>query len=206
MRERVLEVLGKYMSRLHAEMTLRRTADKVGVNPKLTDPSAFPRLAAALEVSLKLFADESEVDGAIGELREVLTPDSPISVKVELRSEADMSLARQAARNLAEKMGARSFTAQKFTTAVSELARNIVQYAGSGEIELSPLTTSTSRGLKVLAVDQGPGINNLDEILDGRYRSRTGLGKGILGVRRLMDRFEITSNDSGTRVEAELHL
>jgi serine/threonine-protein kinase RsbT len=116
-----------------------------------------------------------------------------------------MSVARQAARNLAEKMGARSFVAQKFTTAVSELARNIVQYAKHGELELTPLAEGM-RGLRVVAIDQGPGINNLDQILDGKYKSKTGLGKGIVGVRRLMDRFEISSTTRGTRVEAELHL
>lgn len=205
MKARVLEVLSRYMSRLHAEMTLRRAMNKVGMDARLEDSSAYPKLAAALETSLRLFTSESMIDTAVGELREVLTPDQPTPVLVDLHSEADMSLARQAARNLAEKMGARSFAAQKFTTAVSELARNIVQYAGRGKVELVPLSEGL-RGLKVLATDQGPGIPNLDEILEGRYKSRTGLGKGILGVRRLMDRFEISSGDEGTRVEAELHL
>ncbi|MCA9704440.1 MAG: ATP-binding protein [Myxococcales bacterium] len=205
MKDKVLHVLSRYMSRMHAEMTLRRATIKVNIDSRLEDTTAYPRLAATLETSLRLFASESEVESAVGELREVLAPETPSSVRVELRSEADMSLARQAARNLAEKMGARSFVAQKFTTAVSELARNIVQYAKRGELELTPLSEGM-RGLKVVAIDQGPGINNLDEILDGKYKSKTGLGKGIVGVRRLMDRFEISSTGSGTRVEAELHL
>ena len=141
----------------------------------------------------------------MGELREVLTPDHPTALTVEQRSEADMSLARQAARNLADKMGARSFDAQKFTTAVSELARNIVMYAGRGHLELVPLSEGL-RGLRVLAIDRGPGIKNLEDILSGRYKSKKGLGKGIMGVRKLMSRFEISSNPEGTRVEAELHL
>ena len=175
MKDKVLHVLGRYMSRMHAEMALRRAISKVGIDARLEDTSAYPRLAATLETSLRLFTTESEVNNAVGELREVLTPDTPSSVKVELRSEADMSVARQAARNLAEKMGARSFVAQKFTTAVSELARNIVQYAKHGELELTPLSEGM-RGLRVTAVDQGPGITNLDEILGGKYKSRTGLG------------------------------
>jgi len=205
MKDKVLQVLSRYMSRMHAEMALRRAISKVGIDSRLEDTTAYPRLAATLETSLRLFTTESEVNTAVGDLREVLTPDTPSSVTVDLRSEADMSVARQAARNLAEKMGARSFVAQKFTTAVSELARNIVQYAKQGELELTPLSEGM-RGLRVVAVDQGPGIPNLDEILNGKYKSRTGLGKGIVGVRRLMDRFEIKSNSSGTRVEAELHL
>lgn len=205
MKDRVLEVLARYMSRIHAEMTLRRAIEKVGIDQRLEDMSAYPRLAAALETSLRLFTTESEVDTAVGELREVLTPDQPTALTVELRSEADISLARQAARNLAEKMGARSFDAQKFTTAVSELARNIVMYAGRGHLELIPLSEGM-RGLKVLAIDRGPGIEDLEEILAGRYKSKKGLGKGIMGVRKLMSRFEIVSGSDGTRVEAELHL
>lgn len=205
MKARVLEVLSRHMSRMHAEMTLRRAISKVGIDSRLEDASGYPRLAATLESSLRLFVNDSEVETAVGELREVLSPETPSSVKVELRSEADMSVARQAARNLAEKMGARSFVAQKFTTAVSELARNIVQYAKQGELELTPLSDGM-RGLRVVAIDQGPGINDLDVILDGKYKSKTGLGKGIVGVRRLMDRFEISSTAEGTRVEAELHL
>ncbi len=205
MKTRVLEVLGRYMSRLHAEMTLRRAIKKVDIDSRLENVSAYPRLAAALETSLRLFTEEPQVATAVGELREVLTPEQPVAVTVELRSETDMSVARQLARTLAEKMGARSFAAQKFTTVVSELARNIVQYAGYGELELSPLSEDM-RGLRVRAVDQGPGIDNLDEILAGNYKSRTGLGKGIVGVRKLMDRFEIVSDSTGTRVEAELYL
>lgn len=205
MKDRILLMMSRYMSRLHADMALRRAIIKVGIDARLEDHRMYPQLAAALETSLRLFTSESLVDAAVGELREVLTPEEPSSVKVELRSEADMSLARQAARTLAEKMGARSFETQKFATVVSELARNIVQYAERGEIEITPLSDGM-RGLRVRAIDQGPGIGNLEEILAGRYKSKTGLGKGIMGVRKMMDRFDIVSDDSGTRIEVEMHL
>lgn len=205
MKDRLLTVLSRYMSRMHADMALRRAVAKVGIDARLEDQRMYPQLAAALETSLRLFTTESLVEQAVGDLREVLAPEEPSAVKVELRSEADMSLARQAARNLAEKMGARSFETQKFVTVVSELARNIVEYAKRGEIELTPLSEGM-RGLRVLAVDQGPGIPNLDEILEGRYKSKTGLGKGIVGVRKMMSRFDIISDANGTRVEVEMHL
>lgn len=205
MKDRILTVLSRYMSRLHADMALRRAVAKVGVDSRLEDHRMYPQLAAALETSLRLFTTDSLVENAITELREVLAPDEPSAVTVELRSEADMSLARQAARNLAEKMGARSFETQKFVTVVSELARNIVEYAKRGEIELTPLSEGM-RGLRVRAVDHGPGIKNLEEILEGRYKSKTGLGKGIVGVRKMMSRFDIVSDDNGTRVEVEMHL
>ena len=58
------------------------------------------------------------------------------------------------------------------------------------------------RSFVISVTDSGPGIPNLSEILDGKYVSRTGLGKGIIGTRRLMDHFEITSSPDGTMVEA----
>ena len=65
-------------------------------------------------------------------------------------------------------------------TIVSELARNIASYSHGGSIELS----RQERAILVRAVDRGPGIADLPQILEGRYRSRTGLGLGILGVKR----------------------
>lgn len=205
MRSKVLEVLARHLSRAHAELTLRRAASKAQTNSRLTDAQAYPRLAAALESSLTAVLPDAEVREVVGELRSILTPEPPQPVTLLLHSEADISIARQAARSLAQKMGARSFAAQHFTTAVSELARNIVQYAKEGVVELAPVL-GERRGLRVVARDEGPGIEQLDEILAGDYRSRTGLGKGIAGVRRLMTVFQIESSSEGTRVEAELHL
>ncbi len=205
MKDRIITVLTRYMSRMHADMALRRAIAKVGIDSRLEDQHLHAQLAAALETSVRLFATDANVENAVSELREVLAPEEPVAVRVELRSEADMSLARHAARNLAEKMGARSFETQKFVTVVSELARNIVEYAKRGEIEITPISEGM-RGLRVLAVDRGPGIANLSEILDGHYKSKTGLGKGILGVRKMMNSFHIASDADGTRVEVEMHL
>ena len=58
----------------------------------------------------------------------------------------------------------------------------------------------------VIATDTGPGIANLDEIMSGRYKSRTGMGRGILGVKRLADRFRINPGPPGCRVEVEVNL
>ena len=88
----------------------------------------------------------------------------------------------------------------KVATAVSELARNIFNYAGSGIVVLAPLEGHRV-GMRILAEDQGPGIPNLDDILEGNYRSRTGMGLGILGSRKIMDSFDIQSTPGkGTRV------
>ncbi|MCE9575730.1 MAG: histidine kinase [Deltaproteobacteria bacterium] len=123
-----------------------------------------------------------------------------------IKAESDVSEARLAARGLCEQLGARRVVAQKASTVVSELARNIFMYTASGgTIELVP-TAGPRPKLLIKAYDEGPGIPNLDEIMAGRYRSRTGLGAGLLGAKRLVERFEITTGATGTRISAEVDL
>ena len=111
-----------------------------------------------------------------------------------------MVLARQRARQLA---GSLTFDAQdqtRIATAVSEVARNAFQYAGGGVLEFS-VDSGLNRSLKITIRDRGRGISNLREILDGKYESRTGMGLGLLGAKRLMDQFSIeTVPGSGTTV------
>ena len=114
-------------------------------------------------------------------------------------------LDRLAARALCEVLGARRVVIQKVATVVSELARNIFMYATSGAIELVPGARPRPT-LLIRATDEGPGIPHLEEVLSGRYRSRTGLGAGLVGTRRLVDRFEIETGPTGTRIEAGVDL
>src|SRR5262245_46743436 len=120
-------------------------------------------------------------------------------LSMELRGEHDVVLARQRARQIAGLVGLDSQDQTRLATAVSEIARNAFQYAGGGRVEF--LVDGTG-ALVVRVRDAGPGIEGLAAILDGRYRSPTGMGVGILGVRRLMDRFHIESAPgAGTTVE-----
>jgi serine/threonine-protein kinase RsbT len=80
-----------------------------------------------------------------------------------------------------------------------------VSYAGTGRIELEVVKVPTTRIL-IRAADNGPGIPNLQEILSGRYRSKTGLGKGLIGTKRLADRFDVSTGAAGTVVVAEILL
>jgi serine/threonine-protein kinase RsbT len=89
---------------------------------------------------------------------------------------------------------------------VSELARNIILYAAEGAVELEPLGTGVEAKLRVRATDRGPGIPppQLEAILGGQYRSRSGLGKGIVGVKRVANTFSIESKPGvGTTIIAE---
>jgi anti-sigma regulatory factor (Ser/Thr protein kinase) len=114
--------------------------------------------------------------------------------------EQDIVVARQRARQIALLLDFDAQDQARVATAVSELARNAFQYAGGGIVRYT-VASGTELELVIEISDQGPGIPNLDDILDGRYESTTGMGLGIIGARRLMDRFEITSKPgAGTTV------
>jgi serine/threonine-protein kinase RsbT len=87
---------------------------------------------------------------------------------------------------------------------VSELARNIVSYTSGGTIELTPSQSPPS--MTIRAVDQGTGIKNLDSIMGGSYRSKTGLGLGLSGSKRLATQFEIDTGPSGTTILVKMKL
>jgi anti-sigma regulatory factor (Ser/Thr protein kinase) len=125
----------------------------------------------------------------------------PDEVRVAIASDADMVPARAEARVLAEALGFSRTDATLIATAVSEVARNIVAHVGLGEIAMVPLMEDERRGLRVVASDQGPGIRDIERALEHGYTSRSGLGLGLSGARRLMDDFEIASGPAiGTTV------
>ena len=120
---------------------------------------------------------------------------------VDIRFEHDVVLARQRSRQIAALLGFGHQDQTRISTAVSEIARNAFQYAGSARltfaVEDSPLPS-----MLIAIEDKGKGIANLQEILDGRYTSNTGMGLGIVGARRLMDSFAIESaRGKGTTVK-----
>jgi signal transduction histidine kinase len=123
---------------------------------------------------------------------------------IYVRREADIVKVRERVRRLAREMGFDSTTQIKITTAVSELTRNIYEYARAGAISLALAERGASgTGLQITARDEGPGIEEgqLRSILRGSFRSASGLGVGLIGTRRLMDEFDIESRPGeGTRV------
>ncbi|WP_263415489.1 GGDEF domain-containing protein [Terriglobus albidus] len=120
---------------------------------------------------------------------------------IHLRYDRNVMHARQYARDVAALLGFSYQEQVRLATATSELSRNAFRYAGGGTVTFL-LTRRQPQILMVVVEDNGPGIPNLDEILDGRYQSMTGLGKGITGTKNLMDHFRITSSRSGTVAEA----
>lgn len=119
-------------------------------------------------------------------------------LQVALQTERDVVQARQRAREVAAELGLDNQDQIRLATATSEIARNAFRYAGNGKVAFS-LDLEKQR-IEVEVSDTGRGIPNLDDVLEGRYRSMTGLGMGIIGTKRLMDDFEITTSTSGTTV------
>jgi len=118
-----------------------------------------------------------------------------------LRFERDIVLARQKARQIAARLGFEGQDQSRISTAVSEIARNAYTYGHGGAVEYTLEGRTAPQVLTVRVIDHGPGIPDLAAILEGRYRSESGMGLGIVGARRLMDQFEIQSTPtSGTRV------
>jgi signal transduction histidine kinase/CheY-like chemotaxis protein len=123
-----------------------------------------------------------------------------------VQHEQDVVTARQRAGQLAASLGFDQSEQTRIATAVSEIVRNAFRYAGSGRVEYSLEGSTAPQLFCVVVRDRGQGIANLDEVMSGRYRSTTGMGIGITGARRLMDRFQIDSGRGGTTVRLQRFL
>ena len=120
---------------------------------------------------------------------------------VSICSAADIVAARQEGRMLASKLGFPASELTVIATAISEVARNILEHAGRGEIQLSLCNQNGRVGICVIAFDEGPGIPDVGRALSDGFSTHKGLGLGLPGARRLMDDFEIVSEvGQGTTV------
>jgi RNA polymerase sigma factor (sigma-70 family) len=113
-------------------------------------------------------------------------------MRVGIHSDGDIVAARQAARELAARVGFSRTDLTLIATAVSEIARNIVRFAGDGEIVVE-IVDQPRPGVRVVARDTGPGIADVEQALTDGYSTYAGLGLGLPGARRLMDEFAIAS-------------
>ena len=120
---------------------------------------------------------------------------------MEINSDADTVVARQAGRDAALRLGLSRTEATFVATAISEIARNITTHAGRGEIAIRARHEGARLGLEVVATDEGPGIADVEAVMRDDYDSTAGLGVGLWGARKLMDEITITSEvGTGTRV------
>jgi serine/threonine-protein kinase RsbT len=170
------------------------------------------RIMRELENSVRLFARAGSVE-LIAACSQALVrgngaeaapgPSRPVNRSLAVNEEKDIATARLEAWSEAVRIGFSKFTSVKVATAVSELARNIVFYAGTGSIELRTASDGRRGRLEIVASDRGPGIEpaKLREIYDGTYRSTRGMGKGLMAVKKLVDEFQLdTAPGRGTVV------
>lgn len=129
-----------------------------------------------------------------------MTPEAHFAIATE----ADMVIARQKGREMAQSLGFPVSEQALIATAISELTRNMLKYAGRGALELAVEHDGGRRAIVVIAADQGPGIANPALALQDGFSSGDGLGLGLPGTRRIMDDFELESEvGKGTRITAK---
>lgn len=122
---------------------------------------------------------------------------------LHIQSDADVTAALVTAGDTAVRAGFNERGKNAIMTVVAELARNIVKYAQSGRIVLTPVEHEGSSGLEIEAVDRGPGIADIEQAMRDNFSTGKTLGLGLPGAKRLMDEFSITSTPGrGTRVVA----
>ncbi len=118
-----------------------------------------------------------------------------------ITSESDIISAREEGRRIAREIGFPCEDQTRITTAISEVAKNIVDFAESGEIAILIIDRDGNRGIEIKATDKGPGIDNMKLAMIDGYSTSNRRGLGLPGVRRLMDEFEVSSDPGmGTSV------
>lgn len=118
-----------------------------------------------------------------------------------IRSDLDIVIARTMARDAAKTLGFGAIDQARIATAVSELARNIFLYAGTGNVTVKEIEKIGRKGIEIVCEDQGPGIANIDLVMQDGYSTSRGMGMGLPGAKRLMDEFHIRSQEGiGTTI------
>jgi serine/threonine-protein kinase RsbT len=208
--DRLLKILSKFMTTASAITVIERTERTSRIDLRGLRPGEAAMFFSALERAAASILDRRSQALLHGELefelsifmRSPAASTLTVNQSFDVRSEYEATTVRARARDIVTGLGGKSYDAVKAMTLVSELARNIVLYTAGGRVEFT--LVERPRTLVVCATDEGPGIRNLDEILAGRYRSKTGLGKGLIGAKRLSDRFQIETGPAGTRIVAEV--
>jgi len=122
---------------------------------------------------------------------------------IKILKELDIVGARQLGREMTKEIGFGIVDQARVTTAISELARNIYLYADHGKICCEAIHHLGRRGIRLMATDEGPGIEDIGKVMQDGYSTSGGLGAGLPGVKRLMDEFDLQSEKGkGTTITA----
>ena len=123
-----------------------------------------------------------------------------LETKVDLRAEGDVVAARQMGRERARLLGFGSADQTRLATAISELTRNALQYAGSGICTIADQSNRETAIIRVTVEDDGPGIPDIERALLYGFSTGGGLGAGLPGTRRLVHEFSIESKPGHTKI------
>lgn len=193
----VLDELGRYISEINALAIVSASATLSRVPIDGLTPAHLPALLAQVRASFMFFGVAHDRRDlclarllALSWAGEGTIPGA--AVTIDLEREHDVVRARSAGRAVCEGLGFSEVGCVKVATAISELSRNILQYATRGTVTLQALP-GPPPAVEVVARDYGPGIADLASVLRPGYRSRSGMGAGLRGTRALMDAFDVVT-------------
>lgn len=126
---------------------------------------------------------------------------TPIPELVPIQRDSDVVTARRFGRDMAKTIGFGTADQTRLATAISELTRNVIKYAGEGECTIFNESDTTHNRIRVIVEDHGPGIPDIEEAMEDGYTTGGTLGAGLPGTRRLVSEFNIESKPGLTRVE-----
>ena len=191
----VLRELGNHLSEPNARALLFTCAAGAGVPAAQLMPAHLPLVFAQIAKTFDVFGLGGDAKAKC--LKNLLSlgqsPFQQTEMVIPIHREGDIVTARDAGKQMCISLGFSEVAYVKVATAISELARNIVKYASAGTITARVLG-GARRGIEVIAADPGPGIADVDLVMSPKYRSRSGMGIGLRGTRRLMDDFELKSH------------
>jgi serine/threonine-protein kinase RsbT len=127
----------------------------------------------------------------------VNTSEERHQVMMDIKLTEDVVQARLQGRELARELGFSGSQSMLVVTAISELARNILRHAGAGEIGLSVVTQGAQSGLRIIALDRGPGINQVTSIPDTPHAVSNNAQLGLVGLREIVDELELGNRPGG---------
>jgi serine/threonine-protein kinase RsbT len=200
----VAEVLGQALAPMVPHSVLKSLVSTLDIPAHAEvgslDMVSAQRVLAQLGVSLKLYTGQARRE-QLDSLRKLVTGSrhpAPTSVKITIVGESDVLVLVKACQGLCKGFF-NGTDSVRLATVVSELARNIYMYAGTGSIELTLAEDDLGAQLRIRAVDSGPGFL-VERVMAERYESKTGLGRGLKGCRAILDDLSVVSAPGRTQI------
>jgi serine/threonine-protein kinase RsbT len=200
-REVLSPALGRLVPQRAVASILATLAERDAVVGSL-DVVSLHRVLEQISTGIKLFGgapSPERLQVLRAELSGGKTP-HPRRVAIPVMSDSDVIIVQSRCQEMCRGLF-RATDCVRLATAASELARNIYMYAARGELTLTLTERPEGTTFEIVAVDRGPGIANLEQVMSGKYVSRTGLGRGLSGTKQLLDGLEIDTDPArGTTV------